>query len=274
MKSLLITLVLLCSICEVRAQVRPSGLHRDALIVETQKIPTAAKANRSLVLWMINPERHQNEAASDDIYTCPDYTRGSYYSGPTRVSLINTAANEVINTVEVAAEGDESFDVPYAIRKGFYYHVAAATETGVEARPTIIWLRDYNGDGAALEFALFNAQACMGLDTTLIGYSKLQDRVIQYPVHLRTIDGKKSSAETVFWADYLFSKKARAPGRWKYEVDYRGRGGSLDRWTVQYNATKEEFEATVIHIADQSAIETEPLLLVSQQQTEAEGCQC
>lgn len=253
MKLVLIIVVLACCVWEVSAQVRPAGLHKDALILETQRIPTVAKRNRLLVLWMVNPQKHQNEASPDDIYTCPDYTRGSYYSGPTRVSLINTATNKVINTVGVM--DDENIDLPYAIRKGYYYHVAAVTKTGVEAKPTIMWLRDYNGDGGALEFALFDAQACMGLDTTLIGYSKHRDRVIQYAVHLRTVDGKASSAETVFWVDYLFSKKAQRPGTWKYEVDYRGRGGSLDRWSVTYNASKEQFEATVVHITDQSSTE-------------------
>jgi hypothetical protein len=41
-------------------------------------------------------------------------------------------------------------------------------------------LRDHNGDGDALEFALFDAPACMGLETTLVGYSRARDKVIQY----------------------------------------------------------------------------------------------
>ena len=56
--------------------------------------------------------------------------------------------------------------------------VEGPVREGVEARPTILWLKDYNGDGKAFEFALFEAEACMGLQTTLIGYSEKQDRVI------------------------------------------------------------------------------------------------
>jgi hypothetical protein len=156
------------------------GLPPGALIVETGKLPIR---KRTLVLWMLNPKRNPNGYKPDDIYTCPDQSRGSYYSGPTRVSLINSATNSVINTL-IVKEDEDSFDLPYAIRRGYYYRVDAPTRKGVEAKPTIIWLKDYNGDGKAFEFALFEAEACMGLQTTLIGYSEKQDRVIQYPVSL------------------------------------------------------------------------------------------
>jgi hypothetical protein len=116
---------------------------------------------------------------------------------------------------------------------------------GVEAKPTILALKDYNGDGKALEFALFEAEACMGLATTLIGYSEKQDRVIQYPVKLKVIEGTKHSERNDFWADYLFSKKPLRPGYWKYEIDYRGRAGSLDKWEIRYHAAREEFEGTL-----------------------------
>jgi hypothetical protein len=161
---------------------------------------------------------------------------------------VETASQKLINTINVALEDDESFDLPYAIRSGYYYHVAGVAKDTVEARPTIMFLRDYNGDGDALEFALFEAEACMGLQTTLIGYSKRQDRVIQYPIRLRSIEGRKSTVQTVLWADYLFNKKP-IRGVWNYEIDYRGRGGSLDRWTVRYNPAKETFEGTVIYVA-------------------------
>lgn len=232
--------------CEVRPQVRTMNLPKGALVLERKSIPRTVRANRLLVLWMRYPEKHQSEISPDEQYTCPDFTRGSYYSGPTKVSLINTVTNKIINTIDIDAVDDENLDLPYAIRPGYYYRVATATRAGHEARPTIMWMRDYNGDGFALEFALFNAEACMGLDTALIGYSTSQDRVIQYPINLQTIDGTQKTSVTVLWADYLFSKKAQRPGRWSYDVDYRGRGGSLDRWTVRYNRAHEMFDATLV----------------------------
>ncbi len=41
------------------------------------------------------------------------------------------------------------------------------------------------GDGLPLETAFFQAVACMGLNTTLIGYSPPRDEVIQYEVELK-----------------------------------------------------------------------------------------
>jgi hypothetical protein len=138
--------------------------------------------------------------------------------------------------------------VPYAIRKGYYYRVPANVKKGIEAKPNLIWLRDYNGDGKALEFALFDTPACMGLQTTLIGYSVKQDRVIQYPISLEIIEGPNRSRTVTRWADYLFGRKPDQSGYWKYEVDYTGRGGSLDKWEIRYNAAKEQFEGKLTRI--------------------------
>jgi len=193
---------------------------------------------------MLNPTKNPADYGDDDVYPCPDQTRGSHYSGPTRVSLLNSVTNNVINTVNISKDyedGEDQFDVPYAIRKGYYYRVDAITKPTAQAKPTLMWLRDYNGDGKRLEFALFDAQACMGLETTLIGYSEKQDRVIQYPVNLEIIEGSKHSNRVSPWADYLFNQKPLRPGYWRYEVDYRGRAGSLDKWEVRYDAAHEQF---------------------------------
>jgi len=200
---------------------------------------------------MLNPKKNPTGYAADDTYSCPDYTRGSHYSGATRVSLIDSSSRLIVNTIKISGsyeEGGDSFDLPYAIRAGFYYRVMPAPRKGVEAKPTIMWLRDYNGDGKALEFALFDAEACMGLQTTLIGYSAKQDRVIQYPVSLEVLEGSKRSRTVSPWADYLFSKKPLRPGYWKYEIDYRGRAGSLDKWEVRYNPAQERFEGKLVSV--------------------------
>jgi hypothetical protein len=53
------------------------------------------------------------------------------------------------------------------------------------------------------------------------------------------------------WVDYLFSRAPVAPGRWEYEVDYRGRAGTLDRYKVRYNGRAERFEGTVSYTPEQ-----------------------
>lgn len=108
-----------------------------------------------------------------------------------------------------------------------------------------MWLGDYNGDGKALEFAFFDADACMGLQTTLVGYSESQDKVVQYPIRLIVVEGNKRRIAISHWIDYLFSNPALRPGYWKYEIDYRGRGGTLDRYEIRYDKRRERFEGTV-----------------------------
>lgn len=208
-------------------------------VIETQPV----NPNRALVLWMVKPAKNPRDAP-DEIYTCPEETRGSFYSGPTRVSLVDTSTRNVINTVRIAdeeGEASDTFDLPYQIHAGSYYHVEGV-RVGREGKPAILRLVDYNGDGKALEFALFDAWACMGLQTALFGYSERQNKVIQFPIRLEVEAKGKRSAETRFWTDYLFSKKPNAVGLWKFEIDYRGRGGSLDKYEIRYNRRAERFE--------------------------------
>jgi hypothetical protein len=272
MKTLsVLSLIFLCFSLTLHAQRRGStyGLPAGALIVETQPLATRRQADRALVLWMLNPHRNPRTAEPGEPYTCPEETRGSYYGGPTRVSLVNLKTGRVINTINViedyaddtspenppatpkaplpgsAIDDTDTFDVPYRIHSGSYYHVPGVPMRR-EGKPQIMWLRDYNGDGKALEFALFEAEACMGLQTALFGYSERQDKVIQYWITLAVKGDKSSETRHSLWCDYLFSKTPATPGHWKYEIDYRGRAGSLDKYEIRYDARKEMFEGTYV----------------------------
>jgi hypothetical protein len=220
-------------------------LPRGAVMIETR----AVKAGRALMLWMLNPKKVPRDVP-DEPYTCPEETRGSYYKGATRVSLVDTRTRRIINTVSVRqeyAEGADEFDVPYRIHAGSYYRVAGVP-AGREGKPDIMWLRDYNGDGRALEFALFDALACMGLQTALIGYSERQDRVIQYATRLVAEEKGERSVTVERWVDYLFSREPTRAGYWKYEIDYRGRAGQLAQYEIRYNRRAERFEGKVVYI--------------------------
>lgn len=256
MKRLLAAALLLCCLtAHATAQTRGrldsyDGLPRGARVVEARDLPSAGRPGRALLLWMLSPRRHPFEGAADEPYTCPEETRGSYLSGPTRVSLVDARARRVVNTVELRPEyldGEDSFDLPYRIRRNAFYDVPGGSRT-VERRPVIMRLRDYNGDGRAEEFALFDALACMGLQTTLVGYSARQDRVIQYPISLSVEEeGKPPRTEVRQWADYLFSRRPVRPGVWQYEIDYSGRGGTLDRYEIRYNPRAERFEGRAVY---------------------------
>ena len=235
----------------------PQAVHKydlpaGAKVIETRPLTFRSHPNRALILWMISPKRNPHEPA-DETYTCPEYTRGHFYSGATRVSLIDLKTNKIINTINI--EGDTitakggssdqgSFDVPYKIARGYYYQVVKSNAK--ETKPIILALKDFNGDGKAHEFALYDAVACMGLQTALIGYSERQDKVIQYQTVLKIKDKNESKTETVGWVDQFFKQQPNKRGGWKYSIDYRGRGGSLDQYNIRYNAKQERFEGTLI----------------------------
>ncbi|HME42129.1 MAG TPA: hypothetical protein VKF36_03500 [Syntrophorhabdales bacterium] len=239
-------LVLLCTGTIVQGRAVAQPFPEGALIIEQRNLPKVS--NRALVLWMLKPHR-SDPIPEDDPYTCPDETRGSAYSGPTRVSLVDVATGAIINTVEIRDPhfpDKDSFDIPYEMRPGYYYLVIAPARGKKAGEPTILNYRDYNGDGEAAEFALYDAPFCMGLQTALIGYSRRQDRVLQYPLDVKFTKDKESWREESLWLEYIFSEKPVAPGHYRFKVDYRGRGGSLLSYDVKYDKASERFHGTCV----------------------------
>jgi hypothetical protein len=222
----LISFVLSILFVNINAQSFP----KSSVILERKNVT----ANRELVLWMPNPKKNPRKVA-DDIYTCPDQTRGHYYSGVAKVSLINLKTKKIINTLKIEGFEDETLDLPYLIQRRYYKVVKL--DKNKEGKPTLLNLSDYNNDGKPHEFALFDAVACMGLETTLIGYSETNDKVIQYQTEFK-VDGKTSNA---FWVDNFFGQKVNEEGLWKYEIDYRGRGGALEKYEIRYDKKREMF---------------------------------
>jgi hypothetical protein len=227
----------------IKTQPQFIGLPAGALLVETGSLPSSAHGERMLALWMLNPEEHAR--FDDEVYTCPEPSRGNYYSGPTRVSLVNTATGEIINTVRITIRSitetagkieereDDSFDIPYLIRRDLYR--VDAPSRGHEGKPTIINLKDYNGDGRALEFALFNAETCSGVGVQLVGYSIAKDRVIQYP--FRSMEDR-ADTKPWLWADNLFAHKPVCRGHWHYTMTFPGATCVFD---YRYRPSKEDF---------------------------------
>lgn len=217
-----------------------TALPADAIILERSEIPQHLQANRALILWMSNPAKYPR--TSSTTYTCTETTSGSYFRGPTRVSLLDTEKDSIINTIKVAdgSNGEDLFNIPYDIRGGLYYYVPGGTET-TEGKPVILYLYDYNGDGLPLEFAFFNAVSCTKLQTGLLGYVQKIDRLIWYPIRFAITTSDNTANETHQWMDYLFSKIPIKPGHWKYTIDYRDSGGTLDTYEVTYDQKRTRF---------------------------------
>jgi hypothetical protein len=106
-----------------------------------------------------------------------------------------------------------------------------------EEKPTIIYLKDYNADGRALEFALFDAETCSDVSVQLIGYSVAKDHVIQYP--FRSMDGR-ADAKPWLWADNLFGHEPVSIRHWHYAMTFPGATCVFD---YRYRAASEDFLA-------------------------------
>jgi hypothetical protein len=196
---------------------------------------------------MDSPQKNPREPDPGETYTCPEKTRGSFYSGHAFVSLVDVKTLRVLDTLAIQASEEEeegAVDLPYQIHAGLYYRVEHPGKDK-EGKPTLLDLRDVNGDGRAQEFVLYDIFACMGLGTTLIGYSEKQDQMIQYPVFLTSEEDGEKTTDKLLWADYLFSEQPVTPGHWRYEIDYSGRGGCVDAYDVRYDAASESFKGTL-----------------------------
>ncbi len=227
----------------------PDGIPASATIIDSARISLPGRPGRWLYLWSMNPKRYPREMP-DEPYTCPEETRGSHYRGVIRLSLVDDGSHSIINTVDIGQGLDEAdtFDIPYSIQSGLHYPVPGVAE-GNEGRPALLDLRDYNGDGSALEVPFFDAMACMGLQTALFGYSPRQDRVIHYPVELSITSGEDTTSGTLLWIDRLFRESPSGKGRWQYNIDYRGRGGTLDSYDIRYDPDQEKFTGTLVSVS-------------------------
>jgi len=172
--------------------------------------------------------------------------------------LVETPGRKIINTITLRHSwGDEdSFDIPYRILVSDLYAVPGQ-QSGTEGKPMLLMLRDITGLGRPLVVSFYEAEACMGLMTTAIGYSVKQDGLIQYQIELKSrtqeivegrgiVDVGKATVDTTSWIDYLFAEEPAEPGHWSYEIDYRGRGGALDSYDIRYDVSKEEFVGTAV----------------------------
>jgi hypothetical protein len=106
----------------------------------------------------------------------------------------------------------------------------------------ILDLKDYNGDGKALEFALLDAQSCTVTETELIGYSERRDKVIQYPIDLRGMWWNERNP-TLLWLDHFLLQKPVSRGLWKYTLSYNS--GEIFTFDIRYDPLRERFEGTV-----------------------------
>ena len=178
---------------------------------------------------------------NDTEYTCPDQTKGHFYTAPTRVSLVDTQSEHVLNTVPVRLGSADQYDIPFWIRSGFPYEVRSPLKRD-SGKPHILALRDFNGDGKALEFAFYVMESCNGPLTMVWGYSQRQDRVIVYEFLIHSnLPGEQDAPRT--WMYRFASRKPTGTLHWHYD-DWYNSGLHLE-YDFRYLPERENFEGTV-----------------------------
>jgi len=230
------------------------GLPDGAVLLEEQSLPVRAHPHRALILW-VWPSQEQplhwrtangelgDTPEDDDVYTCPEEATGHshFYHTRTRISLVDTQSRHVINTVPVELGGTDWFDVPFLIRAGYYYEVPRLL-TQNAGKPHILALKDFNGDGKALEFAFFWMESCNGPRTMVLGYSQRQDRVIIYKFLFR--DQSSGKQDTEVWMLRFTFEKPISPMHWRYD-DYYNSGEDI-KYDFRYVPNRERFEGTLL----------------------------
>lgn len=218
-------------------------LPKEAKVIEYASLAPAVP-DRGYVLWMLAPQRVAHDKG--EVYTCPDRSRGSYWSGPTRLSLLDTRNGVLLNTIPIRDPMEEAdrFDLPYLIpaTQGFPYVVPEGSGKEKEGRPALLHLRDANGDGKPLEFYLACAENCMLMLYAVFGYDPGKDAVVRYPVLLTTAEKGKQRQETTGWLNFWPLQAGMQKGRYAWEVDLRGRAGCLERYALAYNGARQRFE--------------------------------
>lgn len=241
-----------------------------ARIVEYVKISSAK--NRMMVLWMKDCRTHidlYNE------YTCPEYSRGkAYFEGEVWLSLVDTEKRIIINSVRIQRNDTyvktdttgykisytlyAGLDLPVSIvgsvpadsyASGKYYTNGGSNDK--EGKALIMYLQDYNKDGRIDEFSLHENDGCMITSATILGYSTIQDRVIQYEVIYEHHELTSKNADTTYtehstWLHGLAFVNARGL-HYPFESipGYNGSREGMSLFTTDYNKEKEMFYVKV-----------------------------
>jgi hypothetical protein len=178
-----------------------------AEIIETADLTAIARKPRTIVLWMLYPQRNLDDKANKNQEGgyCSDIIHGDFgkfWRGPTRLSLIDLREMKLINTIEVH-EGcdtcDDSFRIPLCVRN---------SNSGRGGRPNLD-LRDLTGEGLNADFTLLTFEAYGLASTGAFGYEARFDRVVQYPVEI-------GADKPTLWTDMVFAKEALRPGHWSF----------------------------------------------------------
>jgi hypothetical protein len=222
------SLVCLAAICLLASALpaqspTPASLQKllppDAMIIETADLSAAVGKPRQLVLWMQSPDKILRDIDHPGEAYCGDSVYGDHWYGPTRLSLIDAGKHEKLNTIGIPDFfehlGDEhSFPIPFFVPNDFYSVPSPNSKN--EGIPKILNLRDLTGEGYPGQFVLFEYEFCGTALTSVLGYSRVLDRAVQYQVEVL---GDNDALSFDAWVATIFGRQPVSPGHWDFTWD-------------------------------------------------------
>lgn len=210
-----------------RAADRPleTLLPSNAQILETKDISTIAGKPRTLVLWMTGAVKVHDR----DEY-CGTSVYGDYWRGNAKLSVIDSSAQHVVNTLGL---GD--VDLPFYV-KGYYYHIDRPDQAH-KGKPDILHLSDLTGEGRAAQFRIFEYEACGIAAARIYGYRPQTDRAVAYDVEVR----ERNHTHREQNIDNVFDRDPVKPGYW--DITWKPGHGSDDTYhdIVHFDAKRQIF---------------------------------
>ena len=112
----------------------------------------------------------------------------------------------------LSIQGDgQSFPIPFFVPNDFYD--VPNPNSRNEGTPRILNLRDLTGEGYAGQFVLFEYEFCGTPLTSVLGYSRVSDRAVQYQVEIL---GSNDTPTLDTWVATIFGRKPASPGHWDF----------------------------------------------------------
>lgn len=244
---------------------RAVPLPENAGILETKTFATG-RGRRSLLAWMPDPQISV-DCSSTNEYDCSTVATGKgYFTGDLHFSLLDEELR-LVNTVAVHSEyyswqrndtvfyemTGKSLSYPFSVANpkkqwhpgGLYYFVRGGTKT-TDGSAEVLHLVDFNADGKAHEFFLFDKMGCAATSSTLIGYDEATDRLKWYEWDLQVLASGSRGQDTLHreqtaWMDHVLEFRFDKQGRLRFEMDYRGRSGPYLRYELRYDRERDAY---------------------------------
>jgi hypothetical protein len=93
---------------------------------------------------------------------------------------------------------------------------------------------------------LFDAQSCSIVATTIYGFSRKRDVVVQYRFDITYHQYGKRERVITYWLDHSATKKPESAGCWKYRIDYNS--GDRSTYEIRFDTERETFVGAVVSV--------------------------